>query len=329
MLALATPLFALSLAAGQGVPSDDWIVASGTGSCSVSSVDFPDGPRGFAAGTFNCGLLTEDGGLTWSPIRVVPDQGQSLLWAHAATADELYAARRALYRSTDRGATWAPVGAWDPGSTGSVFDVAFPQPDRLVAIKGGQIWTSDDAGGSWTLAYPGEMDVNFHELHFPLPATGYATGGVVREGTGLGTVLRSDDGGANWTRLDFPHGKITAASFVDVDHGMAATQQAGSAFGLYATADGGQSWQALPAPPPGLVNQLRHRDAQHWYATTFDGCVYDSRDGGQHWRQGYCDPQGRALASLSVRGGAAVAAGNDGLVLYENRLFGDGFEAPR
>lgn len=324
-----TPFLALALAAGQGVPSDDWVVASGTGTCSVSSVDFPDGPRGFAAGSFNCGLLTEDGGLTWSPIRVVPDQGQSLLWAHAASADELYAARRALYRSGDRGATWSQVGGWDAGSGGSVFDVAFPGPDRLVLIKGGQIWTSDDAGGAWALTYPGEMDINFHELHFPTATIAYATGGVIRLGAGIGTVLRSDDGGESWNRLDFPYGKINAASFVDVDHGMAAVQDSAATFGLYATADGGRSWQALPSAPPGLVNQLRHRDAQHWYATTYQGCVYDSRDGGQSWRQGYCDPQGRALASLSLRGGAAVAAGNDGLVLYENRLFADGFEASR
>lgn len=327
MFAVATSFLALALAAGQGAPADDWVVASGTGNCSVTSVDFPDGPRGFAAGAFNCGLLTEDGGYSWTPIRVVPDQGQSLLWARAVSADELYAARRGLYRSTDRGQTWAQVGPWGSDSQGSVFDVHFFDATNYVAIKAGQIWSSADAGENWTLSYPGEFNINFHEMHFPSADVGYVTGGVIREGEGLGSVLRSDDGGASWTLLAFPHGKINAASFVDVDHAMASTQGA-DGFGLYVTADGAQTWQALPSTPPGLVNQLKHRDAQHWYATTFEGCIYESRDGGQSWQEDYCDAQGRAIASLSLRGGAAVAAGNDGLVVYENRLFRDGFDTP-
>lgn len=328
MFAVATPLLAAALTAGHGAPpADDWLLAGGTETCSVTSLDFPDGPRGFAAGAFNCGLLTEDGGYAWTPIRVVPDQGQSLLWAHAASQDELYAARRGLYRSTDRGQTWAQVGAWSSDSQGSVFDIHFFDATHYVAIKGGQIWNSTDAGENWTLTYPGEFNINFHELNFPGADVGYATGGVIREGDGLGTVLRSEDGGASWALLPFPYGKINAARFVDADHGMVATQgQAG--FGLYVTADGAQTWQALPSTPPGLVNQLRYRDAQHWYATTFEGCVYESRDGGQTWQEGFCDPQGRALASLSVRGGAAVAGGNDGLVVYENRIFRDGLETP-
>jgi photosystem II stability/assembly factor-like uncharacterized protein len=321
---IASPFLAFALAAAQGAPSGGWVVARGTDTCSVSSVDFADGPHGFAAGSFNCGLLTDDGGYTWTPVRVVPDQSQSLMWVHAAGPDDLYAARRDLYRSTDRGQTWSAVGTLATQGGGNIFDVHLFDADHLVVIKGGQIWTTADAGATWTLAYPGEQNVNFHELHFPTAQTGYVTGGIVRDAGEIGAVLRSDDGGASWTRLDFPYGKITAADFVDADHALVATQSQG----LFATADGGRSWQSLLSAPDGLVNQLRHRDAQDWYATTYEGCVYRSRDGGTTWRQGYCDPQQRALASLSLRGGAAVAAGNDGLVIVEDTLFGDGFEQP-
>lgn len=327
MFKAAMPLLVLALAAAQGASAaDDWIVASGTSTCSVSSVDFADGPYGFAAGSFNCGLLTEDGGLTWSPVRVVPNQGQSLNWAHAASADDLYAARLGLYRSTDRGQSWNEVGSLSTQSGGSFFDVHVFDADHIVAIKGGQIWTTSDGGANWILAFPGQQDVNFHELHFPTAQIGYATGGVMRDAGGIGIVLRTEDGGATWTQLDFPFGKINAASFVDADHGMLSTQ----AQGLFVTTDGAQTWTSLQAAPSGLINQLKHRDAQHWYATTYQGCVYESRDAGLSWEQGFCDEQQRPLASLSVRGGpAAVAAGNGGLVIYENRIFVDGFEAPR
>lgn len=326
MLKAAMPLLVLALAAAQGASAaDDWVVASGADTCSVSSLDFADSLHGFAAGSFNCGLLTEDGGLTWSPISVVPNHGQSLNWAHAASPDDLYAARLGLYRSTDRGATWAEVGSLSTQSGGSFFDVHVFEADHIVGIKGGQIWSTTDGGANWTLAFPGQQDMNFHELNFPTDKIGYATGGVMREAGGIGTVLRTDDGGATWNVLDFQFGKITAASFVDADHGMLSTQDQG----LFVTSDGAQTWTALPTAPTGLVNQLKHRDAQHWYATTYEGCVYESRDAGLTWEQGFCDDRQRALASLSLRGGAAVAGGNGGLVIYENRIFVDGFESPR
>ncbi len=332
MQAFVVPLFALALGAGPGAPAaaGDWVLASGTGTCSVTSVDFPDGPRGFAAGAFNCGLLTMDGGYSWTPIDVVPEHGQSLVWAHAASADELYAARLGFYRSTDRGASWAQVGPWDTSSPGSIFDVAFLASGRLVAIKGGQTWTSDDQGDHWTLRYPGEMDRNFHELHFPgSGAIGYATGGVVRGsmGNGIGTVLRTADAGATWTVLDFPHGAITAADFVDSDHAMVAVQNHWTGR-LYVTSDGAATWQALPSAPPGWITSLKQRSASHWYAATADGCLQTSRNGGHSWQADYCDADFRALASINLRGGAAVAAGNDGLVLYEDRILRSGFEGP-
>lgn len=327
---LTGSFLALGLAITPAATGGHWMVATGTGACSVSMVDFADGPNGFAAGSFNCGLVSSDGGYSWSAVEVIPAQSQSLAWAHATTADELYAARNGLYRSMDRGASWTQVGPWDVNSSGTLFDIAFLGSGRMVAIKGGQTWTSSDAGDNWTLRYAGEMDRNFHELHFPTASLGFATGGVVRgsSGNGIGTVLRSDDGGDSWSLIEFAHGAITAADFVDSDHAMAAVQNHWTTT-MYVTTDGAQTWQALPVAPAGYITNLKHRDADHWYATNADGCIFSSSDGGQSWRQGYCDENFRALASISLRGGAAaVAAGNDGLVLYEDGIFDDGFDSP-
>lgn len=322
MLATASSLLALALATTQGAPDSDWLNARGTESCSVSSVDFT-GLQGFAAGSFNCGLLTDDGGYSWTPVRVMPQMGQSLMWAYAAGSGELFAARNGLFRSRDSGATWSEVGALS-AQNGSMPDLLRVEGRHWVAIKGGQLLTSDDDGDNWIVAYPGEFNVNFHQLHFPTPQIGYASGGIARQFGSVGNVLRTDDGGANWTMLDFEHGKITAADFVDADHALVATQSEG----LFVTADGAQTWQPLGAAPgAGLVNALAHRDALHWYAITTTGCLYESFDGGLNWEQGYCDRDERVLASLNVRGGAAVAAGNDGLVIYENRIFRAGFDA--
>lgn len=324
--AASKPLvLALVLAVPPVATAADWLPASGTGTCSATDVDFSDTRHGFAAGAFNCGLVTDDGGLTWTPIRVVPQQGQSLMFAHAADADTFYAARQNLYRSTDRGKTWTELAALGAAGGGSVFDIHFADAAHWVAAKGGQIHVTDDGGDSWTLAYPGEFNINFDELHFPDPQIGYATGGIARSSGELGTVLRSDDAGASWTLLTFPHGKITAADFIDADHGIVATQSQG----LFETVDGAQTWTHIAASPDVTpINDLVHRGT-HWYASTSAGCVHESFDNARTWQESYCDPAERALAALSARGGAIVAAGNDGVAVFEERILRDDFEAPQ
>lgn len=323
MLALTPILLAFTLAGGQPAASDAWLPATGTDSCSVTDIDLADATHAFAAGAFNCGLVSSDGGRSWTAIEVMPQQGQSLLWAHAASADTLYAARRQMYRSDDGGANWIQLGEIEAG--GNLFDVHLHDAQHFVAARGGQILTSADGGGTWEIAFPAEFNINFDELHFPDPQTGYATGGVVRDTGEAGTVLRSVDGGATWSLLAFAHGKITAADFLDAEHGMVATQSQG----FFVTADGAQSWQPVADVPGGAyVNDLAHRDARHWYATSSSGCLFETRDAAASWQTAFCDDQQRALASIDLSGPAAIAAGNDGLVIRENRVFGDGFDPP-
>lgn len=312
----------LAALSGDAIAQDAWLPATGTGNCSVTDVDFVDATHAFAAGSFNCGLLSDDGGSSWSTIDVVPEHGQSLLWAHAETPEHLYAARIEFFSSSDGGETWTQLSDFT-GQGGSFFDVHFHDASNLVAIRGGQILTSANGGVNWDIAYPGELNINFDELHFPDEQTGYATGGITRESGSIGTVLRSDDGGQTWTALDFAHGKITAADFLNVDHAMVATQYEG----FFVTADGGQSWQSITNVPGGdYIDEIAHRSNQHWYAASLTGCMYETRDAGTSWQTTFCDPGQRALATMDVSGPSAVAAGNDGLVIRENRVFANGFE---
>jgi photosystem II stability/assembly factor-like uncharacterized protein len=314
-------LTSILLLTATGVSAaDDWLLASGTGTCSASDVDFSDPRHGFAAGSFNCGLTSDDGGLNWSAIEVIPEQGQSLLWARAGSTSELWAARRGLYRSTDRGATWVELGGLSEGS-GNIQSVAFIDADQLLMDKGDQIQRSGDGGISWNVVYPGEFGVAFNQLHVPTAQIAYATGG--RGAANTGSVLRSDDGGLSWTVLDFPHGNITAAVFLDAERAIAATQN----LEIYTTSDGAQSWQLTGSLPGELLTDLGLRDERHLYGASIDGCLYESFDAGHSWpAAAWCDPAARSLNSVSTRGGAVVAAGNEGLVIWENRIFVDGVD---
>jgi photosystem II stability/assembly factor-like uncharacterized protein len=319
MLALATPLLGLALAATD-VRNTAWIPASETSSCDLTDVDFSDRLHGFATCAFSDAMTTDDGGLSWTVFGT--GLQQSLLFAHAASTDTLYAARLGFYRSQDRGATWEELGGLSD-NFGSVFDVHFGASGHLVAIQGGSLLTSDDGGESWDERFPSTQDVYFDELHFPSETVGYASGGSSSEQGSIGSVYRTDDGGVTWTRRTFTHGEVSAADFFDEDHGVVATNPGE----LWSTADGGATWELIgPAPDGSILLDIAHRDASHWYAVSYQGCVYETRDAGVHWETGYCDPSANALAAITLTAGPAIAGGNGGVVLYENRILTAGFE---
>jgi photosystem II stability/assembly factor-like uncharacterized protein len=329
MLALATPLlgFALAAAVPAAAAYDGWIPASLDGECDVTDIDFSDDLHGFATCAFGNAMTTDDGGLTWS----VFDTGlrQSLVFARAAGTNELYAARLGLYRSADRGQHWEEVGHLSDNVGYTVFDVHFGANGHLVADQGGTILTSDDGGANWTLRYPETQGVYLFELDFPSESIGYATGGISDEWGTSGSLLRTEDAGVTWSLLEFTHGEITAAEFLDDTHGILATQPGE----LYSTADGGTTWTLIgPAPNGDHLMELALRDAQHWYAVSWQGCLYETHNAGTDWETGYCDTASNPLSAITLRGDAAVAAGSGGIVLVEtatlaeSRIFKDGLE---
>jgi photosystem II stability/assembly factor-like uncharacterized protein len=318
MIFPASLVAALALAQ-SGAP--DWIFAQGSTNCSATDVDFSDSRHGLASCAFSLVMKTSDGGLNWT---VLPTGlGQSLVFAHASTTNELYVARLGLYRSLNGGANWSEVGALS-AHIGSIFDVHF-DGNRRVAIQGGNLRLSTDGGSSWQVAFAAQQDVFFDELHFPGASTGFATGGNTSELGSFGSVARTVDGGTHWNLLAFPHGHITAADFISATTGAVATITSR----IQATSDGGASWQALGnLPDSAYLTDLVMRSDRHWYGTSAAGCILETEDAGATWVASFCDPASRALSAISLRGGAAVAVGNDGLVLFENRIFLSSFDTP-
>jgi photosystem II stability/assembly factor-like uncharacterized protein len=313
-------LSALIAATSTTLPAaGDWIVAQGTGTCAATDVDFSDFRHGLASCAFGDAMTTSDGGLNWS---VFPTGlQQSLVFAHAASANELYLARLGLYRSTNGGSSWSEVGNLS-SNFGSVFEVHFDGV-HYVALQGGSLLYSNNSGSVWQVGFPAQPDVYLDELHFPSSMIGYATGGITSEQGSIGSVVRTQDGGVSWALLSFANGQITAADFRDPAHGVVATISSN----VYATSNSGASWQVLGSlPNNAYLTDLGHGSDTHWYGAAADGCVYESFDGGSSWNASICDPSSRPLAALTLRGGPAIAVGNGGLVLYENRILRAGFD---
>lgn len=108
-----------------------------------------------------------------------------------------------------------------------------------------------------------------------------------------GLVYRTADGGSHWTEVTPPRTEPGAFTFCDPAHGwflgflaLSTGQQAD----FFATADGGTTWAALPAPPRfalsgkgGFVSVSFRRPSEGWTGGSEAGAVYSTIDGGLTW----------------------------------------------
>jgi len=205
-------------------------------------------------GTEQLGLLvSRNGGGSWSAvgglpklfeIRVVLDPlAPATLYAGGIVA---FGALTTFFRSSDGGATWAPLQT--PQCIGSL--AVDPQDDDILYGAGCfGILRSADGGASWTAAAAGDLagaDVNV--VIDPLtPATVYAFGVLPQyRQPGLPRLYKSLDRGITWMQIAPALGSI---SRLRVDPRLSGTLYALIAGQIWKTADGGASWSAAYSPP--------------------------------------------------------------------------------
>ncbi|MFB0535213.1 MAG: WD40/YVTN/BNR-like repeat-containing protein, partial [Anaerolineae bacterium] len=232
------------------------------------------GGQDLYAGTAGDGLwISHDAGATWSSVpQMAGDYVSALLvdpeagaWAYARTL-------KRVYRSNDRGRTWAPVPDLDRRAYGFALGA---DGAHYVALKG-QVARSDDSGLRWTFfdngLHPGtdvlDLAVVSHD-----PARLYA---AAWEG-----FYRSEDGGRTWIRCSEGLGNVEVDALAWDDQGRLL---AGTRMGIYRRAPDADRWEPLPY---GFQDRYVHvlesdPDGRIFYAGT-DGGLLRSDDGGQTW----------------------------------------------
>jgi len=226
-----------------------------------------------------------------------------------------------LYRSTDRGRSWANVGLRDSGAIGGI--VIDPRdPRRIFAAASGSlfnpggdrgVYLSTDAGRSWARVLApanettGATEVMF-DPHDPLRMYAVLWDHIRRpeqrsySGTGSG-VYRSTDGGVSWSRLDGL--APPAADLGRIGLGLAPSQpnllyavvgrgelSVNRFGGFFASTDGGDTWTRMPETQELLDSQstfawwfgkvwVNPDDARNVH---FAGVpLVTTRDGGRTW----------------------------------------------
>ncbi len=194
---------------------------------------------------------TIDGGDHWQVVEV-PGPGAFVSFASPIEgwAEDFGPDSSHLFRTTDGGKTWTPIGAGLPTAAG------------LQQIFETQSSTFRASGEGWLGA-----------IHQPAP-----------------TVFMTANGGATWQTIELfaTFGTDYYDATVRLIPGTAVvafvSDDSGRPLGAFMSSDGGASWSGMAFPPVGGVSpgELTFVDADHWWL--FDsGSVYTTDDSGRSW----------------------------------------------
>jgi photosystem II stability/assembly factor-like uncharacterized protein len=248
---VASPAAPYPLWAGPGpVRSDDggvtWrAVPSGSPGAVADGAD-PD----VAYATNSTGFITmrtEDGGATWQPFASPTDHPVSWLGVCPAPRSCLFVldpvpASAVMFRSDDHGRTWRPPTPWTNWDTRTQVVVSSEDPDHLLQGRSDAVYETHDGGQTW----------NYHQLGFPVVGLAFLSDTDV---VGIGDqrqILRSNDGGINWTVGSSPFPAPPAGSAVP--RLVQSSRRPNVLFvltgdrdqPLFRSDDGGESWAGSP-----------------------------------------------------------------------------------
>ena len=140
----------------------------------------------------------------------------------------------------------------------------------------GTLFATRDGGTSWVQVLVGASD-DLRHVRFADVRRGYAVGGTA--------LLITTDGGASWQRIASPSlpGGLQDLAAPSMATLVALAAPAGSASGIWVSADGGGSWRQSFAAAAGLsLSQLLFTSPTSGWACGTAG-LFHSADGGQSW----------------------------------------------
>lgn len=206
------------------------------------------------------------------------------------TAGVLYLGTDKVYRTTDRGMSWAAISQALDGNGGNVRAIGVPRGNTnllYVGTTGGQVHKGvrgNDGQWTWTnltkAPLPGRnlSDIAIHPTNDQTLYLAY-NGFSANTPDSPGHIFKSTDGGATWTLSDGTGGGAfpdVPALTILIDPDNTAHIYVGTDIGVFRSTDGGASWatfsQGLPPVP---VTDLKYQQANKLlWASTYGRSIY-------------------------------------------------------
>jgi photosystem II stability/assembly factor-like uncharacterized protein len=208
-----------------------------------------------------------------------------------------------VLRTVDAGRTWDVV-AETPGTF--LNDIAV-QGDNAVVVGNGTILVSHDTGLTWQPPAASFPSISYQHVAFQTETT------ISTVASG-GNLLRSANGGANWTEVAV--GQITETptdmEFFSEDVGVVALR---SPTAILWTSDGGDTWTEVVTFGNGSIADLEKIDGKNMLAILETGQIHATSDAGKTWAFNSLVPSNPLDSNgLSVSGKDWTVVGSIGFV---------------
>jgi len=242
--------------------------------------------------SYNAGISwqdTTDNGVEhpWVDEIAISPHDPDLIWEIADTGN--------IGVSTDGGQNWSEkLDAQGTGFRyGSIYALASAPSARatLYALKNGfGIYKSDNSGDQWQYLNDSQVDYSYSLSVHPANADILISGYNPKPSETFAKLMRSDDGGQNWTKVKQYAGASGATSVQFAANGTQLFAGVTNATGgeVWKSSDIGVSWSATQTSF-NFIN-VRHvvqdpSSASHLFALLWGGGVYQSNDSGSTWEK--------------------------------------------
>jgi photosystem II stability/assembly factor-like uncharacterized protein len=233
---------------------------------------------------------TANGGESWSPVSTPsPDNAIGALAVDPTRPTTLFISMSSgnvqggAYRSTDGGSTWAPLGI----AAFQTLAVSPRDPHTLFVAAQGRVFKSTDDGKT----FASTSDPLLLNQSSSIVAVAVAPSGVIYAVSRQNGMSQSDDDGATWRPM--VEGLVaTDVCSVTADPTSPKRLYAGTATGLFASTDGGETWGTTMGPsdpftgPLPVCNLVVDPAAPNTLVAMAINTVYRSTDGGLTWLKG-------------------------------------------
>ena len=193
-------------------------------------------------------------------------------------------------------ATTSPWQAKSLDTQANPLDVAFTDHDHGFLVGSNRmIQETNDGGASWN---PRSLDLPDEENFRLISIDFQGDEGWIAGQPGL--LMHSTDAGQNWTRL-FLDTKLPGEPYLITAQGRNAAELATNVGAVYATDDGGASWDAKVTDAAGAVRDLRRGDDGSYVSVSSLGNFYATWQPGEAVWQVHQRASSQRLQSIGYR----------------------------
>lgn len=178
-------------------------------------------------------ILRKSAGTAFQPIVVIPQENYAGKLTMADKNTGYFAAGNnnlsLLFKTTDGGNTWTDIYT----AAYQVINIAAPDDNNVFVNSYSAIYKSTDGGKTWSISLPQNFNNAPNAVYFYNSMLGFVL-------LYNGQMLRTVDGGQNWTNITMPTTEpISDVFFVSPTTGFATASGENYLFG---TTDGGNTW---------------------------------------------------------------------------------------